>query len=175
MICYSKKRLKKKDIKVIMLTGDNATTAKAIARKLGIDEVIAEVLPEDKVGVIKDLQRKGATIAMVGDGINNAPALARSCVGIAMGTGTEVAIDSGDVVLMKPDLKKSPYLAELSRSTLSVIEQNVTASIVVKVTLAVLAILGVVGLWTAVLVGDMGLSLAVIANSLRLSKFRQQP
>ena len=88
-----------------------------------------------------------------------------------MGTGTEVAIESGDVVLMKPDLKKLPYLADLSKYTLSIVKQNVTASIIVKFTLALLAILGLVGLWVAVLVGDMGLSLAVIINSLGLSKF----
>jgi len=87
-----------------------------------------------------------------------------------MGTGTEVAVESGDIALMKPDLKKLPYLTDLSKCTLSVVKQNVTASIMVKLTLALLAILGLVGLWVAVLVGDMGLSLAVIINSLRLSK-----
>jgi len=166
------RELKKRGFKTVMLTGDRDEVAGKIAGKLGIDEYFAELLPDDKVNVIEGLMgRHERHVAMVGDGINDAPALARACVGIAMGTGTEVAIESGDVVLMKPDLKKLPYLADLSKYTLSIVKQNVTASIIVKFTLALLAILGLVGLWVAVLVGDMGLSLAVIINSLGLSKF----
>ncbi len=165
------RELKKRGFKIVMLTGDREEIAEKIAGKLGIDEYFAELLPDDKVDVIEGLMgRHEKHVAMIGDGINDAPALARACVGIAMGTGTEVAIESGDIVLMKPDLKKLPYLTDLSKYTLSVVKQNVTASIMVKLTLALLAILGLVGLWVAVLVGDMGLSLAVIINSLRLSK-----
>lgn len=166
------RELKKRGFKTVMLTGDCSKVAEKIAGKLGIDEYFVELLPGDKVDDIEGLMgRHERHVAMVGDGINDAPALARACVGIAIGTGTEVAIESGDVVLMKPDLKKLPYLADLSKYTLNVVKQNVTASIIVKLTLALLAILGLVGLWVAVLVGDMGLLLAVIINSLRPSKF----
>ncbi|HUN03728.1 MAG TPA: HAD-IC family P-type ATPase, partial [Niabella sp.] len=113
-------------IKVVMLTGDNQKTAEAIAYELGIDEVIAEVLPADKANKIRELQKheEGRIIAMVGDGINDAPALAQSDIGIAMGTGTDVAIEAGDIVLVKGTLDKVIETIKLSKMTLGVIKQN---------------------------------------------------
>lgn len=118
--------LHKRGIKVVMLTGDNQQTAEAIASQLGIDEVIAEVLPKDKVDKIKQLQSDNpeGVIAMVGDGINDAPALAQADVGIAMGTGTDIAIESGDMVLVQGSLPKLILALDISRRTLRIIKQN---------------------------------------------------
>ena len=164
------KELKKRGFRIIMLTGDHENVAKRIANKLGIDEYFAELLPDSKVKVIEELMGKHERhVAMVGDGINDAPALVRACVGIAMGSGTKIAIESGDIVLMKPNLKKIIHLINLSNKTIGIVKQNVTISILIKMILAVMAIVGLVELWMAVLIGDMGLSLAVIINALRLS------
>ncbi|RLE54694.1 MAG: hypothetical protein DRJ26_01660 [Candidatus Methanomethylicota archaeon] len=153
-----------------MITGDHVKVAKKIAKELDIDEYRAELSPEDKIEVIRKIMSLyNQHVSMVGDGINDAPALANACVGIAMGSGTEVAIESGDVVLMKPNLMKIPYLFKLSRKTMNVVKQNIIFSIGVKGALALLAILGVVNLWAAVAVGDMGLSFIVILNAMRLA------
>lgn len=165
--------LKKMGILPVMLTGDNDETAKAIASKVGIEEVYAELLPADKVKVIKTLQERYGSIAMVGDGINDAPALAAADVGIAMGAiGSDVAIDTADIALMQDDLSNLPYLFRLSRKTQGIVRQNVISSLAVKFSLAVLTFPGFISLWVAVAVGDMGLSLAVILNALRLSRIR---
>ncbi len=164
--------LKRRGLEIVMLTGDREKVARRITKILGVDRYFAELLPEDKVTVIEKLMEDHKRhVAMVGDGINDAPALARSCVGIAVGSGAEIAIESGDIVLVKPNLKKLPYLVDLSRKVLSTIRINVLASISVKLSLVALAILGMINLWMAVLIGDMGLSLAVIGFSLRLSGF----
>ncbi len=163
--------LKERGIRTEMITGDNERTAKAVASKVGVDEYHAELLPDDKVNVIGNhLVSDYGHVAMVGDGVNDAPALARANVGIAMGViGSDVALETADIALMQDDLSKLPYLIELSKNTMSIVKQNVIASILIKGSFAVLAFPGLVTLWLAVAIGDMGLSLAVILNSMRLS------
>jgi len=168
--------LRRKGIKTVMITGDNERTAKAIADKIGIAEYHAELLPEDKVKIVEDLSKKYGHVAMVGDGVNDAPALARASVGIAMGAvGSDVSLETADIALMQDDLSKLPYLIELSKKTLEIVKENVLASILVKGSFAVLVFPGLVTLWLAVAVGDMGLSLAVILNAMRLSLIKSQP
>lgn len=163
--------LKRSGIRTEMITGDNERTARAIAGKTGIDEYHAELLPDDKVSIIGEhLAEDYGHVAMVGDGVNDAPALARANVGIAMGAiGSDVSLETADIVLMQDDLSKLPYLIELSKKTMKVVKQNVIASILIKGSFAILAFPGLVTLWLAVAIGDMGLSLAVILNAMRLS------
>ena len=116
--------LKREGIRVVMLTGDNRTTAVAVARELGIDEVVAEVLPDQKSERVAAFQKEGAVVAMAGDGVNDAPALARADVGIAMGTGTDVAMESAGVTLVKGDLRGIVRARRLSRATMGNIKQN---------------------------------------------------
>ena len=161
--------LREKNIKTIMLTGDNQGTAKAVSSKIGIDCFYAGLLPEDKVRIVDDLLDNGEHVAMVGDGVNDAPALARSNVGIAMGSaGSDVAIETADIALMHDDISKVNYLIDLSKKTMSIVKQNVSVSILVKGSFAVSAVLGFVSLWMAVAFGDMGLTLLVILNALRI-------
>lgn len=165
--------LKDKGIKTVMLTGDNEQVARAIAGKLKIGKFYAELLPEDKVKVIDDLLKKHEHVVMIGDGVNDAPALAKAHVGIAMGAiGSDVAIETSDIALMHDDLTKVNYLIALSKKTMSVVKQNVSVAILIKGSFAILAFPGIVTLWLAVAVGDMGLSLAVILNSLRIGRKR---
>ncbi|MCS7386768.1 MAG: cation-translocating P-type ATPase [archaeon GB-1867-005] len=166
--------LKRRGLKVIMITGDHEKVAKTIAEKLDIDDYKANLSPDDKIKVVKDLMTvHNKHVAMVGDGINDAPALANACVGIAIGSGAEVAIETGDIVLMRPDLRKISYLTDLSHRTMNIVKQNVIISIGVKAALAILAILGIVNLWTAVAIGDMGVSFAVILNAMRLASIKK--
>ncbi len=165
--------LKRRGIKVVMLTGDNPRAAKAVAEALGIDEYYAELLPQDKVRIVEELLKKYEHVVMVGDGVNDAPALAKAHVGIAMGAmGSDVAIESADIALMQDDLSRVSYLIDLSRLTMSVVRQNVAASISIKGSFAILAFPGYISLWLAVAIGDMGLSLAVILNALRIGRLR---
>jgi Cd2+/Zn2+-exporting ATPase len=153
---------------LVMLTGDNRATAEAVAREVGIDEVRAELLPEDKVAAVEDLASNYATVAMVGDGVNDAPAMARASFGIAMGAaGSDAAIETADIALMTDDLAKLPWLVGHSRRTLGIVRQNIVFSIGVKVVFVVLTFAGLATLWGAI-AADVGASLLVVANALRL-------
>jgi Cd2+/Zn2+-exporting ATPase len=153
---------------IVMLTGDSRATAAAVGAALGVDEVRAELMPEDKVGVVRDLQRRYGSVAMVGDGVNDAPALASADVGIAMGAvGSDVALETADVALMADELLKIPYALRLSRSTVRNIKVNLTISLALKAAFVVGAVTGVATLWMAI-VADTGASVLVIVNALRL-------
>ncbi len=152
----------------VMLTGDNERTAAAIAAQVGVDEARANLLPEEKVNAVQELLAEYGRVAMVGDGVNDAPALARATVGIAMGgAGTDQALETADIVLMADDLVKLPFAMQLSRRTLGTIRQNVTFSLLVKAVFMALALPGLATLWMAVF-ADMGASLIVILNGIRL-------
>jgi Cd2+/Zn2+-exporting ATPase len=153
---------------VALLTGDHEPAARALADAAGIDEVRAGLLPGDKVDAVHALRQRYGALAMVGDGINDAPALAAADVGVAMGAaGTDAALETADVALMADELLKIPYAVRLSRATLRNIRANIVFSIALKAAFMVLAVLGMATLWMAV-VADMGASLIVIANALRL-------
>ena len=155
-------------VRVAMLTGDHKVTAQAIAKDLGIDEVYAELHPEDKVTKIQELREREEHVAMVGDGINDAPALAAACVGIAMGAaGTDAAMESADVVLMADDLTKVPYAVRLSRWTRQVMWQNVAVAMLVVLGLSSAALAGLISLSTAVFIHEMS-EFIVVGNALRL-------
>jgi Cd2+/Zn2+-exporting ATPase len=156
---------------VVMLTGDQAATARAIAGDLGITEVRAELLPEHKVGAVRALRETCGTVAMVGDGVNDAPALAAADVGIAMGAaGSDAALETADVALMADDLLRIPYAIRLGRAAVRNVKANIALSLGLKALFLVLAALGVATLWMAA-VADMGASLLVIANGLRLLRY----
>lgn len=153
-----------------MLTGDNKRVAAAIAEKLSIDTFYSELLPEDKVAALKDLARKYGSVAMVGDGVNDAPALATANVGIAMGVaGSDTALETADIALMSDDLSKLAYVMKLSRKTVVIIKQNITFSLVIKLLFVVGTFAGFVNLWLAVL-ADTGASLLVTLNGMRLAR-----
>lgn len=153
---------------VVMLTGDNASTAQAIAGQLGIDDVRANLLPEDKVRAVETLLAEHGEVAMVGDGVNDAPALARATVGIAMGgAGSDQALETADVALMGDDVALLPFVVRLSRQTRRVILQNVAFSLGIKAIFLALALAGAATLWMAVF-ADVGASLLVILNGMRL-------
>ena len=157
--------------RVVMLTGDNKGTARAIAEQVGVDEYRAELLPDQKVEAIDELRDEYGDVAMVGDGVNDAPALATATVGIAMGAaGTDTALETADIALMSDDLSKLPYLYELSNTAGNVIQENIWASLGAKALLAVGVPLGYVSVAVAVIVGDMGMSLGVTGNAMRLSR-----
>ncbi len=158
---------------IVMLTGDNEETARSIAREVGIDEVRAGLMPEEKVRLVEELEARHGRVAMVGDGVNDAPALAVASVGIAMGAaGSDTALETADIALLGDDLSKLAYLYRLSHRGRGVIRQNIGASIALKGGLALGVPLGWVSLIVAVVVGDMGASLAVTGNSLRLARVR---
>ena len=161
--------LKKSGIeKIIMLTGDNAGTAKKIGEMLGVDEIRAELLPADKLAAIKSLLAEHGKVAMVGDGVNDAPALATSTVGISMGVaGTDTALETADIALMADDLTKLPFTIKLSRKALAIIKQNIAFSLVVKVLFIILTFAGITNLWLAVF-ADTGAAIIVILNGMRL-------
>jgi Cd2+/Zn2+-exporting ATPase len=153
---------------LIMLSGDNQATAERIAKEVGIDEVRAELLPADKVAAIDDLVKRYGSVAMVGDGINDAPALAKATIGIAMGgIGSDAAIETADIALMGDDIGQLPWLIGHSRRALSIIKQNISFSLAVKAVFVALTIWGHASLWAAI-AADTGASLLVIINGLRL-------
>lgn len=153
---------------VVMLTGDNRGTAEAIAKETGIDQVHAELLPAEKVAAIEQLVARHGQVAMIGDGVNDAPAMARATLSVAMGAaGSDAAIETADVALMSDDLSKLPWLIHHSRRTLGVIRQNIVFSLLVKAVFVVLTFTGHASLWAAI-AADMGASFLVIANGLRL-------
>ena len=157
---------------VVMLTGDNARTAQAIATLAGIDQVRANLLPGDKVNAVEALLAEFGAVAMVGDGVNDAPALARATVGIAMGgAGSDQALETADIALMGDDLRLLPFVVRLSRQTRRVIMQNVAFSLAIKAVFLALALAGVATLWMAVF-ADVGASLLVILNGMRLLRAR---
>ena len=156
------------DIRTVMLTGDGPAVAQAIGRQVGMDDVRAGLLPEDKVAAVRQLATGGTAVAMVGDGVNDAPALAQATVGIAMGgAGSAQAMETADVVLMGDDLRQLPSIVCLSRRTRQVIRANVVFALAVKAAVFVLAAAGLTTLWMAI-VADVGASLAVILNGMRL-------
>jgi Cd2+/Zn2+-exporting ATPase len=156
---------------IVMLTGDQASTAQRIASELGITEVRAELLPADKVAAVQELKSAYLSVAMVGDGVNDAPALAAADVGIAMGAaGSDAALETADIALMADELLRIPYAVRLSRATVRNIQVNIAVSIGLKAVFLALAAMGAATLWMAVM-ADMGASLLVIANGLRLLRY----
>ncbi|MFN3480408.1 MAG: HAD-IC family P-type ATPase [Thermodesulfovibrionales bacterium] len=157
-------------IKVVMLSGDNAVTAKAVARELNIDDVRAELEPEDKIKAVEELERQYGAVAMIGDGINDAPALARATVGIAMGTaGTDAAIEASDIALMADDLTKVPYAIKLGKRARMISGQNIIFSLLLLAVLIPFALIGIMSVAIAVFVHETSELLAV-ANGLRVAR-----
>jgi Cu+-exporting ATPase len=170
--------LHKEGIRIVMLTGDNRATAEAVARRLGIDDVVAEVLPDEKAAAVRRLQQEGHIVAMAGDGINDAPALAQAQVGIAMGTGTDVAIESASVTLVKGDLTGIVRARRLSRHTMRNIRQNLFFAFIYNalgVPIAAGVLYPAFGMLLSPIIAAAAMSfssVSVIGNALRLRRAR---
>jgi Cd2+/Zn2+-exporting ATPase len=158
-------------LRVAMLTGDHDAAARATGTAVGVDDIRSAQLPQDKVSAVEQLRGAHGAIAMVGDGVNDAPALAAADVGIVMGAmGSDAALETADIALMTDELPKVPYTLRLSRATLANIRVNVALSIGLKAAFVIMAVAGVATLWMAVL-ADTGASALVVANAVRLRKF----
>ncbi len=156
------------DTALVMLTGDRQDIAQEVARAAGVDDVRAQLLPEDKLAAIEELRQKHGAVAMIGDGINDAPALAAADVGIAMGAiGSDAAIETADIALLGDELNRLPWLFAHSKNTSAIIRQNITAALAIKALFMALTMFGSASLWAAI-AADTGMTLVVIANSLRL-------
>ncbi|HXX87438.1 MAG TPA: cation-translocating P-type ATPase [Candidatus Acidoferrum sp.] len=167
------KALKKADVHTAMLSGDRSKIVSEIAQQLDVDEARAELFPEDKLRVLGEIMSEYGQVAMVGDGVNDAPALAASDVGIAMGSkGVDAALESADVILVNDKLIQIPYLIGLSDKTVKVAKQNIAASLTVKVILGALGLFGLIPLWFTVASGDDGLTMLVLLNVLRLTRLK---
>jgi Cd2+/Zn2+-exporting ATPase len=165
-------RLHKAGVRTLMLTGDNARTAAALAAELGI-EARAELMPEDKLRIVRELQAAGHTVGNVGDGINDAPALAAADVGIAMGGGTDVALETADAAVLHGRVGDIPDLMALSRAVMRNIHQNIGLALGLKAVFLVTTLLGITGLWPAIL-ADTGATVLVTANAMRLLAWKTQ-
>jgi len=167
------KALKVSGTQTVILTGDRTDVAKEVAKELSVDKFYAELLPEEKLKIVGRLKAEQGLVAMVGDGINDAPALAASDVGIALGSGgVDVALESADIVLVRSELTKIPYLQRLSKLAVKIARQNIAASLGVKLVLGALGFLGLIPLWFAVAAGDDGVTLLLLVNTLRLPNLK---
>ena len=159
--------LKALGVRTLLLTGDTEATARAMARAAGVDEYRAGLLPQDKLAIVEELERRGAHVGMVGDGINDAPALAKADIGFAMAAGgTDTAIETADVALMDDDLRKVPRFIRLSRATHAILVENIAFALGLKAVFFALTFAGMATMWMAVF-ADVGASLVVVANGLR--------
>ena len=166
--------LKAEGIRTLMLTGDNSGVADNIAEKVGIDNVFAGLLPAEKLNKLIELKNEFGQVVMVGDGINDSPALAQADIGVAMGgAGNAQVLETADVVLMNDDLSRLPFAVRLSRRVNRLIRQNVVISLAVKATVAVAAMAGLTPLWVAIF-ADIGISLIVTLNGLRALRFEAE-
>jgi Cd2+/Zn2+-exporting ATPase len=167
------KDLKKLGVRTVMLTGDKKEIAEEVGEKLGIDELHAELFPEDKLKILNQAKAEFGMVAMVGDGVNDAPGLAASDVGIAMGSSrVDAALESADIVLVRDELVQIPYLIRLSDKTVGIAKQNIAASLAVKIILGALGLLGLIPLWFTVASGDDGVTMLLLLNTLRLAKVK---
>jgi len=164
--------LKARGMRVEMLTGDNENTARAIAKQLGFNGYHAGLLPDEKVEVVEELKKWGKVV-MIGDGVNDAPALAAADIGIAMGgLGSDIALETADIVLLEDDLSRITYLIRLAETTVARVKENIALSVLVKLAIVIMGALGSITLWMAVILGDVGLTLLVIVNSIRISRIK---
>ena len=161
-------KLQAMGLHVLMVTGDNRATAEAIRTQVGVDEAVAQVLPQDKEAVVRKLQQEGHIVAMVGDGINDAPALARADVGIAIGAGTDIAIEAADMVLMHDDLKDLIIAKKISKKTMRIAYENIIFSLAIKMLILILSAFGITNMWIAVF-GDVGVAVIAILNAMRVN------
>jgi Cd2+/Zn2+-exporting ATPase len=166
-------KLKKKGMETVLISGDNQSVCNTIGACLDIDNAQGELLPEQKLQIIRYYKKQGKKVAMVGDGINDAPALALSDLGIAIGaSATDLTLETADVIIMNDDLKRILTFFDITNKTNKIIKQNIWSSIIVKVVFAILTVIGLMTLWLAVGVGDMGVSLAILLNGMRIFSYK---